>query len=334
MRFGYSDMPYSARRIEELPNRLIAWLRNRLVATRIDYASGPIRLLGGSDTQTYRFSLRGAPRGVGPDLILRVFPYFHNPYRAAKEGFIQNLLFREGYPVARVYGTCTDRTVLGSSFLVMQCLPGAPMVTVPAVDAPELLGAAHAGLHEREPAGVVETLCEKGWLTGRSGLDSALDNMSRRAVLHPQFRPIVEWLKHNHPLQSDNATVCHGDFHPLNVMVRNGEVSGVLDWANFFVGDPSADVATTERLIAVVGRHVFGVADSEQRAERYLFSYRRYRRWDSDRLRFYRIKFATRVLMNGVDGRALWRHPPIVDELVHWIRTQTGIEIETNHGPE
>jgi hypothetical protein len=37
----------------------------------------------------------------------------------------------------------------------------------------------------------------------------------------------------------------HLDFHPLNVLVGDGRVTAVLDWANARAGDPRADLART-----------------------------------------------------------------------------------------
>jgi aminoglycoside phosphotransferase (APT) family kinase protein len=41
----------------------------------------------------------------------------------------------------------------------------------------------------------------------------------------------------------------HMDYHPLNVMVDGGRVTGVLDWANVRVGDRRADLARTVTLL-------------------------------------------------------------------------------------
>ena len=45
------------------------------------------------------------------------------------------------------------------------------------------------------------------------------------------------------------ASLLHMDYHPLNVMVHDGQVSGVLDWANVRVGDRRADLARTVTLL-------------------------------------------------------------------------------------
>ena len=43
----------------------------------------------------------------------------------------------------------------------------------------------------------------------------------------------------------------HLDYHPLNVMVNGGQVSGVLDWANARAGDPRADFARTYSILRI-----------------------------------------------------------------------------------
>jgi aminoglycoside phosphotransferase (APT) family kinase protein len=313
----------------DLSARFLGWLRDHLGDPEIDYASAPSRLGGGTDTRTFGFSLRGAPREFGSELILRLFPSGHDPRRATKEGFVQNVLVREGYPVARAYAACVNRTILGSSFLVMQRLPGVPMLQVAPTKLPEMLGAAHASLHDGNSGGVVATLGESQWMASQNALDLLLGNMQARTAVFPQFEAIVGWLVENRPPETVRETVCHGDFHPLNILVREGAVSGVLDWANFAVGDPAADVAFTMMALAVVGRHVFEAPDADEVAARYLASYRANRSIDSDRLRYHRIKHSALVLLCGADGRSLWRHPPIAEELVGWIHARTGIAIES-----
>jgi aminoglycoside phosphotransferase (APT) family kinase protein len=44
------------------------------------------------------------------------------------------------------------------------------------------------------------------------------------------------------PPPSDVRRFIHRDFHPGNVLWANGRVSGVVDWPNASIGDPSADV--------------------------------------------------------------------------------------------
>jgi len=52
-------------------------------------------------------------------------------------------------------------------------------------------------------------------------------------------------------LPSRKNRLLHLDYHPLNVMADNGQISGVLDWANARAGDPRADFARTYAILRI-----------------------------------------------------------------------------------
>ena len=56
--------------------------------------------------------------------------------------------------------------------------------------------------------------------------------------------------------------LCHGDFHPSNVIVTEDESIYVIDWAHVTQGNASADAARTFLL--------FSIDKKEERAEKYL----------------------------------------------------------------
>jgi aminoglycoside phosphotransferase (APT) family kinase protein len=97
--------------------------------------------------------------------------------------------------------------------------------------------------------------------------------------------------------------LCHGDFHPGNVLAAGGDAS-VIDWHNACVGDPTADVARTwvllefsplppgasrmERAQARVGRGLL--------LRGYMGAYARSAKLDSERLaRWIRIRAIERL---------------------------------------
>jgi aminoglycoside phosphotransferase (APT) family kinase protein len=41
----------------------------------------------------------------------------------------------------------------------------------------------------------------------------------------------------------------HLDYHPLNVLVKHGAISAILDWTNARAGDPRCDLARTESIL-------------------------------------------------------------------------------------
>ncbi len=55
--------------------------------------------------------------------------------------------------------------------------------------------------------------------------------------------PGAEWLKRECPTPAQAEVICHGDFHPLNIMVHDGRLSGVIDWAGAAIAEPAYDLA-------------------------------------------------------------------------------------------
>ncbi len=58
-------------------------------------------------------------------------------------------------------------------------------------------------------------------------------------------------------VRNQNASICHGDFHPLNILVKEGQVTAVLDWPGFSIADPVLDVAYTVVLLTIPAKHLF-----------------------------------------------------------------------------
>ena len=85
--------------------------------------------------------------------------------------------------------------------------------------------------------------------------------------------------------------VCHGDFHPLNVMV-DGERASVIDWTDAGLGPREADVARTALIFHIaavaansaVERAVLKVA-GPRLSRRYLRTYEAGSRLDPARMR-------------------------------------------------
>jgi len=55
--------------------------------------------------------------------------------------------------------------------------------------------------------------------------------------------PAADWLLGNLPTPVQAEVICHGDFHPLNIMMDGGRITGVIDWANAAIAEPAYDIA-------------------------------------------------------------------------------------------
>ncbi len=115
------------------------------------------------------------------------------------------------------------------------------------------------------------------------GFESGADNNGRGAALStraqsfeaalarlPSVDPVWARRLWSQALSADAAHTpvwLHGDVHPGNVLVRNGRISGVIDWGLCGVGDGACDLLTAWAMFDLGPRDVFrkvlGVTDAE-----------------------------------------------------------------------
>lgn len=83
---------------------------------------------------------------------------------------------------------------------------------------------------------------DQDWLD--SMLIKAANNLAHYSV--DGTEELLSSLRKNRP-SSVQPTLIHGDFTMDNVIVRDGEVIGIIDWAGASCGDPRYDVALATR---------------------------------------------------------------------------------------
>ena len=319
----------------QIAGKLIAYLREELHDTTIGYESPLTRLQGGYETATYQFQLKGAPEELSRRLVLRLYPEFYGPENAVRESSVQNALAKEGYPVARAYFPCTDKSILGGAFFIMEFLSGKLMINAPVDTMPGMLGKAHAALHRIDPESLIKSLIQHGIDESKYRLASRFAYLQNIAKDLSWICGGVDWLMENRPPEPERLTICHGDFHPLNILIQDGTVTGVLDWPGFLIADPSLDVANTlflttvpfKLLVSSVLGPDFASVDLERTSQLYLDAYRTRLPLDSTNLDYYKVRRSIHALVEGVRGQQVWRHPMIVKDLIDIIHKIAGIRI-------
>ena len=239
-----------------LADRWLDYLRAKLSAPALRYAEPPAAMHGGHDTQIFAFRLDGAtgapPAWTGP-LVLRVLPREHDPRRALREAAAQNAVADLGYPAPRVLDASADLAPVGGAFLVMARARGRPMFAERRIGFAGALVDIQARLHDLDAEPFLRAMDGTG---GRAPamLPALLAWLAQRAGghAHPGLRPGVDWLLAHRPPEPARLAICHGDFHPLNVLMSGREVTAVLDWPNAVVADSAYDVAATKVILAFV----------------------------------------------------------------------------------
>ncbi len=228
---------------------LAAWM-----AANVAGYAGPLtvrQFKGGQSNPTYqlitparKYVLRRKPPG-------ELLPGAH---AVDREATVLSKLGAAGFPVAHVFGLCTDEAVIGTWFYVMDMVEGrifwdASFPDVPRDERPAYFAAMNATLaqlHSFDPAAV--GLADYGKpgnyfarQISRWTRQYLADDLAGR---NADMDALVEWLP-TVTSPADESTVVHGDFRCDNMIFHPTEprVLAVLDWELSTLGHPIADFA-------------------------------------------------------------------------------------------
>ena len=196
-----------------------------------------------TDDNGIRYVLRRPPLG-------HVLATAHD---MAREHRIISAVGQTDVPVPATLGLCTDETVNGAPFYVMNFVDG---VVLDNAEKAELLD---RSLRRSASFNLIDVLCELhdvdidavglGNLAKREGYierqikrwSTQWENSKTREL--PEIDEVVRLLSTKVPRQQD-VSIAHGDFRFGNVLtdVTTGRIAAVLDWELCTLGDPLADL--------------------------------------------------------------------------------------------
>ena len=226
--------------------RLADWM-----AENVDGFEGPLsqeKFKGGQSNPTYRLT---SPSGT---YVLRRKPFgklLPSAHAVDREYKVQSGLHSVGFPVARQYGLCTDDSVIGSWFYIMDMVDGRAIWdgTMEGADPAERRATYFqmcdvlAQLHGVDLAKAgLEDYGKPGNYFGRQvGRWSKQYKLSETEHMEPMER-LIEYLPATLPEQT-RTSVVHGDYRIDNMIWAKDEprVLAVLDWELSTLGDPLAD---------------------------------------------------------------------------------------------
>ena len=229
--------------------RLSEWM-----AAHVEGFAGPLsveQFKGGQSNPTYKlitpsrtYVLRRKPPGA----IVK------GAHAVDREARVLSALGGTGFPVAHVYGLCTDDSVIGSWFFVMEMVEGRIFwdATFPDVDRGEraayfdAMNAAIAQLHSLDPGaiGLGDYGRPGNYFARQIARWSGQYCDDADAGRDPGMDRLVEWLPAHIPA-GDETRIVHGDFRCDNMIFHPTEprVLAVLDWELSTLGHPLADFA-------------------------------------------------------------------------------------------
>jgi aminoglycoside phosphotransferase (APT) family kinase protein len=113
----------------------------------------------------------------------------------------------------------------------------------------------------------------------------------------------------------------------MNILVKDGEVTGVLDWPGFKIADPISDLAFTITITAIQGGQILPESQIENIIERFVDSYLKHNPVSIEHLPYYRVLRCVLALREGAAGQDVWRLPHAVKGTTEYIHHITGIQI-------
>ena len=320
-------MDISEKKLNQISDNLLSFLREELGDTKVDYQAPPSQLERGNETFVFQFKLKNVHPSLSGPLVLRMFRKGHPPKQAIKESVVHNALVDRGFPVPYVYFNCIDHKYLGKQFLIMDFMPGAMLHLVFGQDTYIVLGKMHAALHNADPSQLNEDMITEGFGGRQYSIEGELDKLLKASERFPWLKEIVNWLIENRPSECEHPSICHGDFHEGNLLAKDGEVTAILDWSFCRIGDPVMDVASTLVLQKAVFKHIVPSYDLKRASQKYLQAYTQGKELNDQYLEYYQLFGYANALRAGADGSLFWTQPPILNELINIIYDMLKIHV-------
>jgi aminoglycoside phosphotransferase (APT) family kinase protein len=204
----------------------------------------------------------------------------------------------------------------------MERAPGRPLLATRRPGVGRTLAETHARLHALNPEALLRALDDEGRAAGWGFDRDAVSFESHLASLDRRIQQAgltgladgMRWLRTRQPAERSARVICHGDFHPQNLLVEGGRTTAVLDWPNVVVATAEYDVAATRVILTRTPLALVPVpaalrpllaAGRRLLAARYLAVYRTLRPLDRTRLPYCEAAACMRGLVRAAEARVV-----------------------------
>ena len=229
--------------------RLEPWLREQIPS--LDAALSVEKFAGGQSNPTFKLSagdthyvLRRKPPG---ELLA-------SAHAVDREFRVLDALRDTDVPVPNAIALCTDDSVIGSMFYVMEHLEGRIFwdPAVPEVNNEERtaiydeMNRVLAALHRVnvDTVGLTDYGKPGNYYARQIGRWTKQYRASETEVV-AEMEALIDWLPNHIPEGDETVALVHGDYRLDNMIFhpREPRVIGILDWELSTIGDPLADLA-------------------------------------------------------------------------------------------
>jgi aminoglycoside phosphotransferase (APT) family kinase protein len=238
--------------------QLTQYLRRRLPEFPSIEAASLVEIGGGLSKKTYRLEVIGGPQQWQRLILRQDVIGGPTPLSVLDEIAVLRLAEEAGLPVAHICWVEDDCQHFDTAFVLNQQLPGicdAAAWRVPSntPDPPWRQLARYLARLHRIPA--ADLIGAKAQGPASEPLLQFVTGIERRWVEEtPCIDPLVQlgfaWLKRNLPRDVPRVALIHADLSERNILLHDGQVTGLLDWELWHIGDPVYDLAYLQPLIS------------------------------------------------------------------------------------
>ncbi|HEU5349734.1 MAG TPA: phosphotransferase family protein [Ktedonobacterales bacterium] len=200
-------------------------------------------LLGGVSAQTTALEIQHSG-GRTQKLVVRQHgpvDLAHNPHIAADEFRLMEILRAAGLPTATPYYLDQSGELFTTPVIVLEYIEGESILTP--IATPGLmpqLAAQLARIHQVESTAFDLSFLRQqtdAWARKINARPAHLDDSLEEGRIREALQGAWPWP------QGNASVLLHGDYWPGNVLWRDGQLIGVIDWEDAALGDPLADIA-------------------------------------------------------------------------------------------
>lgn len=246
--------PRDAHRIDEV--KLARWLEENVDRCRGGGQVTALQFKGGQSNPTYWLGF-SANDGTESEFVLRKKPpgqLLPSAHAVEREYRIIRALGETGVPVPKAMAVCEDSAVIGTSFFVMNHVPGRIFwdPRLPEVATSDERGAIYedlvralAALHSVDYVAVgLGDYGKIGGFIGRQVTRWSQQYQASRTADVPAMEALLAYLS-NHVPQDDETTLVHGDYRLDNVIIASDtpKALAIIDWELSTLGHPISDLA-------------------------------------------------------------------------------------------
>ncbi len=223
------------------------------MASNVKGFKGPIKVnqfKGGQSNPTYlittdnkKYVLRRKPSGN----LLK------SAHAIDREYNIITALAKTDVPTAKTYALCTDESIIGTWFYIMEYMEGRIFWSynkIPMKDRAEIynsMNQAIANLHKVDYKALgLSNYGKSGNYFARQISRWSKQYEASKDRSYEITEKLIQWLKDNIP-ENDETTIVHGDFRLDNIVFhpKENRVIAILDWELSTLGHPLSDFSYT-----------------------------------------------------------------------------------------